>query len=222
MGSDYKELLGTLDEDTIGFSLDSIAIENLTSYCELLELWGKKTDLIAPCSAQELVERHIRDSLRALHICLSEMKYYPKSLADIGSGAGLPGLVWSICLPDCQVSLVEPREKRVIFLSEAKRRLQLSRVTVVRERFENFIPEASLALVVCRALGSRERFLLRSAEVLEGQGVAVELLGSSAIVEEERLREESRNSGFQKFALRPYEQSFSGEGKTIAFSWVGD
>lgn len=228
MDSGAQKLLSSLDESEIGFELAPEALVKLSHYCDLLELWGKKTDLIAPCSTQELIERHIRDSLRALHICsmnisaielgLSRMKSPSLRLADIGSGAGLPGLVWSICLPKADVFLVEPREKRAIFLAEVRRKLGLENLTVIRKRFEEFTLESPLDLVVCRALGSRESFLLQASRVLTEEGLVVELLGSSSQEEEEVLRRESQKSGFVNFKLDAYQAKFPGDGKSVVLS----
>ena len=99
----------------------------------------------------------------------------------MGSGAGLPGLIFALALPKSQVVLLEPREKRVLFLKEVLRKLELSNVSVVRERMDDVSQEAlsSPSLLLCRALGLEQEYLNFSMKVLSPGGFSVQLLGPS-------------------------------------------
>lgn len=156
---------------------------SLMVFLEMLGRWSLRVDLVSPGSEVELFERHILDSYAAL---LMLFRYFPKlfqagPIVDVGSGAGLPGLVFALALPKSQVILLEPREKRVLFLKEVLRKLELSNVSVVRARMEEVSEEAlsSPSLLLCRALGLEQEYLNFSIKVLSPGGFSVQLLGPS-------------------------------------------
>lgn len=122
----------------------------LWAYYEELRRWAPRVDLIGPGTAGEVVERHFAESLAAL-------PWLPPGaarMADLGSGAGFPGLVLAAVRPDLEVHLVEPRERRRAFLAAVVRRLAL-RVQISGARVESGRPHdlpAELDLVTVRAL----------------------------------------------------------------------
>ncbi len=187
------------------FNLGEEQLLKLSEYCLNLEQWNRKTDLIAPCSREELVERHIKDSVLALELVLTNLKPVPGPWLDVGSGAGLPGLVWAICLPNSSFQLIEPRMKRVLFLNEMRRKLSLENLRVAESRFETFHVEHPASLVCCRALGSRIDFLKASRERVASEGLVVELLGSG--LDLEGLTKENQACGFEEPSILPYSSS---------------
>jgi len=216
MGQSFLEMVTNGLSD---FDLETNQLEQLASYASSLEHWSKKTDLIAPCSREELIERHLIDSLMALDLILINLKPEFDLWLDVGSGAGLPGLVWAIAHPGAKIQLLEPREKRALFLSEMRRKLGLDNLEVVCSRFEMFHVEQQVGLISCRALGSRYEFLKTSHQTLSPGGVVVELLGSS--VDEQKLALESESAGFSDFSLLPYSSSrlsSKSDGRCLAVS----
>ncbi|MGI6433966.1 MAG: 16S rRNA (guanine(527)-N(7))-methyltransferase RsmG [Syntrophomonadaceae bacterium] len=102
------------------------------AFVELLREANTKHNLVSRKSLAEEIDKHIEDSLEVLKYCdISGFK-----LADIGSGAGFPGLILAISRPDCQVTLVESDRKKGQFLIEAAAQLQLANVQVAIERAE--------------------------------------------------------------------------------------
>jgi len=101
-------------------------------YAEALATDGVVRGLIGPREAPRLWDRHLLN-------CASLTELVPSgaSVVDVGSGAGLPGIVLAVIRPDRTVALVEPLARRAVFLSETVARLNLSRVTVVRARAED-------------------------------------------------------------------------------------
>ena len=106
-------------------------MKRLQEYQQLLATDGVEWGLIGPRETERLWERHIDNCLAVTEdsLCLPQ----GATVLDVGSGAGLPGLVWAIARPDLDVTLVEPLERRVRFLEQAADRLEVP-VRVVRSQ----------------------------------------------------------------------------------------
>jgi 16S rRNA (guanine527-N7)-methyltransferase len=132
----------------------------LGSYAELLRQRAVPLGIVARSDASRLRERHIDDSMRALP-CLDDAR----SAADVGSGAGLPGIPLAIARPDMPFWLIEPRRSRAAFLELCVEALGLANVRVVAARAEDaaVVVDVCLARAVDDALGawSVARRLLR-------------------------------------------------------------
>lgn len=129
------EFVSTLKQccDGVGLIIDQDRFEELYFYFSELQKWGRKINLISKSSsAQDILESHFFDSLTLLlHVGGDS------HLLDVGTGAGLPGLVCKIACPEMKVTLVEPRLKRVTFLGHMIRSLKLDGVQVVAKRIED-------------------------------------------------------------------------------------
>ena len=101
------------------------------------------------------------------------------TLVDLGSGAGLPGLVLAIVRPDLRVTLVEPLERRTVFLQEAVEALGLGDVEVVRGRAEALHGERVFDVVTSRALAPLDRLLAWSMPLVAPEGVLLAMKGRS-------------------------------------------
>jgi 16S rRNA (guanine527-N7)-methyltransferase len=116
------------------------------AYVDLLSDEGIAWGLIGPREADRLWERHVLNS-----VCLTPVITDNSVVADIGSGAGLPGIPLAIARPDLHIDLVEPMQRRIDFLTLCVERLGLSdRVSVVRSRVEEYRGRPDV--VTCRAL----------------------------------------------------------------------
>ena len=153
-----------------------MTINLLEDYLELLIKWNDRIDLVSPGSRETLIERHIQDSYAAYLLIEKEKAVYSTCL-DVGSGAGLPGIVFAILKPEAKFFLCEPREKRQIFLKEACSKLGLDNVKLVHSRLED--ASGSYDLICSRALGMQEQFLSLSKELLSPKGSICQLLGPS-------------------------------------------
>ncbi|GAB1395125.1 16S rRNA (guanine(527)-N(7))-methyltransferase RsmG [Rhodocyclaceae bacterium] len=124
----------------LGLSLPAGAEEKLDAYLGLLAKWNKTFNLTAIRDPAEMVTHHLLDSLAVLPVleksALAGRQDY--SLADVGSGAGLPGLVLAIARPDWQVTSVETVEKKAAFQRQAKIELGLANVSIHCGRVEGF------------------------------------------------------------------------------------
>ena len=112
------------------------------------------------------------------------------TVADLGSGAGLPGIVLGIVRPDLSVTLVEPMARRVAFLEEVRDELELSHVDVVRARAEQWPRGRRFDVVTARALAALPRLLAWGMPLVGDGGQLLAMKGSSAPVEIETAADE--------------------------------
>lgn len=144
-------------------------------YAELLGGDGVVRGLIGPREVPRLWERHLLNCA-----VLAEAVPNGARVCDIGSGAGLPGLVLAIARPDLVVTLVEPLLRRTTFLQEVVDALGLDRVTVVRGRAEEMRGAASYDVVTSRAVAPLERLLGWSMPLVTASGSLLAMKGASA------------------------------------------
>lgn len=125
---------------------DNGAMDGLLRYLDLLLVWGKRHDLTAARSADELVDLTLPDAW--VLACFAQHGVH---WADIGTGAGAPGLPLKLLRPDLRVTLVEPRTKRVAFLRTVVGQMNAGVIPVLRQRSDELDP-ASFDAVVSRAV----------------------------------------------------------------------
>lgn len=132
--------------DALALTLPSTASDQLLDYIELLAQWNKSFNLTAVRDPTEMVTRHLLDSLAVLP-CL-----HGATAVDLGSGAGLPGIVLAIAEPAREWLLVDANGKKARFLRAAVRELSLTNVRVAQQRVEEV--EGSFDTVTARAFAS--------------------------------------------------------------------
>ncbi|WP_420122842.1 16S rRNA (guanine(527)-N(7))-methyltransferase RsmG [Nakamurella sp.] len=151
-------------------------------YAALLAGDGVLRGLIGPREADRLWTRHVLN-------CAAPAELIPSGalVVDVGSGAGLPGVVLAIARPDCRVVLLEPLERRTRFLQEAVEQLGLDNCRVVRARAQDAPDEARGAdVVVSRAVAPLGRLAGWCAGLARTGGLVLALKGSSARAELDR------------------------------------
>jgi 16S rRNA (guanine527-N7)-methyltransferase len=126
--------------------------EQLRTYADLVRRWAPRVDLVSPGDLERLEDRHVQDSLRLVPL-LDELP--PGPCADVGSGAGFPGVPLAIARPERTWTLIEPRQRRAAFLEEVVRELALE-ARVVATTAEQCAEDESLrgrhVLATARAL----------------------------------------------------------------------
>jgi 16S rRNA (guanine527-N7)-methyltransferase len=152
------------------------------AYVELLGTAGIERGLIGPREVPRLWERHLLNCA-----VLSDLIPSGRSVADLGSGAGLPGLVLAIRRPDLTVTLVEPLLRRTQFLEDAVHALELTNVVIRRARAEELAGHEHFAVVTSRALAPLPRLLTWSLPLLSAGGQVLAIKGRSAEAEVEQL-----------------------------------
>ncbi len=141
--------------------------EKLATYIELLLKWQQKINLISGNTIGDIRERHIQDSLQLA-------KFIPpqtKSIIDIGSGAGLPGIVLSIAT-GIKTYLIESDLRKTIFLDEAIRQIKLDAATINKRIEEARVVADSPIVITARALGSVEKIFELVNSFLEKNNIA--------------------------------------------------
>jgi len=154
---------------------------DLTRYAELLSTTGVTAGLIGPREVPRIWDRHL---LNCAVVAEPGLGLVPAgaTVADVGSGAGLPGLVWAIARPDIRVTLVEPLLRRATFLTETVTDLNLAdRVTVLRTRAEDLGTAWPGAMVVtARAVAPLAKLLTWTVPLMAPQGRLIAFKGASA------------------------------------------
>jgi 16S rRNA (guanine527-N7)-methyltransferase len=153
-------------------------LERAERFAGLLATEGVKRGLIGPREAPRLWERHLLNCA-----VLGEVIPEGATVCDIGSGAGLPGVVLAIARPDLTVTLVEPLLRRSTFLTEVVAELGLESVTVERCRADALHGKARFDVVTSRAVAPLARLLEWSMPLVAPEGVMVAMKGGSVAEE---------------------------------------
>jgi len=154
------------------FSSESLAL--VVRYADLLASDGVVRGLIGPREVPRIWERHLLNCA-----VLADLIPPGTTVCDVGSGAGLPGLVLAIRRPDLTVTLVEPLLRRTTFLEEVVAGLGLANVEVVRGRAESLHGRRTFAVVTSRAVAPLDRLLGWSMPLVRPDGALIAMKGSS-------------------------------------------
>jgi 16S rRNA (guanine527-N7)-methyltransferase len=137
----------------LGLLLPEGAEAKLLAYLTLLEKWNRVYNLTAVRDAERMVSHHLLDSLAAVP------SFKGRTVLDVGSGGGLPGIPLAIARPELQVTLIDSIAKKTAFLLQAKAELGLVNVQVVTSRVEDFRPEAKFDVITSRAFSDLKVFV---------------------------------------------------------------
>jgi len=172
-------------------------------YAELLAGPGVERGLIGPNEVPRLWERHLLNSAAVAGLVPG-----PCSLVDLGSGAGLPGIVLALLLPDADVTLLEPTLRRTIFLEECVAELGLGNTTVWRARAEEAAGALAADVVTARAVAPLDRLAALALGLLKPGGIVLAVKGAKAEAEVRAASEALRRLG-----VRGVEVLAAGDGK---------
>ncbi len=158
-------------------------LDEIAAYAHFLTTAGIERGLIGPREGERIWERHIFN-------CLPVTQLLPQgaSLFDIGSGAGLPGIVIALARPDLSVTLIEPLERRVAFLNEAVDglNLKINNIEVIRGRAQDV--KKSADFVTARAVAPLEKLKKMSWHMVKTGGSLLAMKGESASSEMEGVK----------------------------------
>lgn len=137
----------------LGLAIPETAQIHLLQYLALIRKWNKVHNLTAVREPEAMLVRHLLDSLAVLPYIAGSR------IADVGSGAGLPGIPLAIARPDWHVLLVESNHKKAVFLQQARIELGLENVEVMAERVENIGPNKGFDTIISRAFSDLVDFV---------------------------------------------------------------
>lgn len=161
--------------------LDLSQKSRLLKYVELLDKWNKTYNLTAVRKPEQMVTRHLLDSLS---IC---PYLRGKRILDVGTGAGLPGIPLAIAFPDKQFTLLDSNNKKTRFVVQAVSELELSNVDVVQSRVENTQFQERFDTIVTRAYSSIGDMLKQTSHLLANEGIFLAMKGTYPIAELDEL-----------------------------------
>lgn len=173
-------------------------VELLQSYADQLSEQGVRRGLIGPRELPRLWERHLLNCA-----VVAQVAAPGASVCDVGSGAGLPGLVWAIIRPDLQVTLLEPLLRRTAFLGEVVEALGLRNVEVLRGRAEEQGP-SGYEVVTSRAVAPLDRLARWCLPLTAVGGRMVAMKGGSVAAELSGAREVIRRFGGSEPVVTAY------------------
>jgi 16S rRNA (guanine527-N7)-methyltransferase len=136
----------------LGVELSESQHSQLLAYLALLIKWNKAYNLTAVRDPDEMVSRHLLDSLSVVPFIAGER------WLDVGSGGGMPGIPLAILFPDMNVTVLDSNGKKTRFLTQVKLELKLDNLEVIHSRVEAFQPALPFTGIVSRAFSSLEDF----------------------------------------------------------------
>ncbi|MGM1018446.1 MAG: 16S rRNA (guanine(527)-N(7))-methyltransferase RsmG [Actinomycetota bacterium] len=175
-------------------------IELARSFTDALAREGEERGLIGPLELPRLWTRHILNSAIAAPL-------FSGRVADIGSGAGLPGIVLAIARPDVHWTLIEPMERRIVWLTEQVSSLGLTNVEILRARAEDVRMDGQFDAVTARAVSALRTLIPLTAPLVRDGGELILLKGMNAPTEVEAAQKQ-----IKKFRLSNVRVEVLGEG----------
>jgi 16S rRNA (guanine527-N7)-methyltransferase len=161
-----------------GMTLDHEQKSKFAKYLELLKYWNEHIDLTSLKTDADIIEKHFYDSL----LISSVLNMEQKKVIDIGSGAGFPGIPLKILIPSANMTLLEPTQKRCVFLECVIKELDLKDIIVENARAEDFVIKhrETFDIALARAVAPLNILSELSIPLLKVGGLFVAMKGPSA------------------------------------------
>lgn len=147
-------------------------LKQFSQYLDLLIKWNQTYNLTAITKPDEMVIRHILDSLAVNPFLLGSL------ICDVGSGAGLPGIPLAIINHDKNFTLIDSNNKKIHFLTQVKIELKLNNVEIIHARVEKYQPKNCYNTIVSRAFSSINDMLLQTQHLCCSGGIFLAMKGT--------------------------------------------
>ncbi|CAM2744516.1 16S rRNA (guanine(527)-N(7))-methyltransferase RsmG [Legionella worsleiensis] len=145
--------------------------DSLWQYLLLLKKWNTAYNLTAVRKPEEMISKHLLDSLAVIPWLKGTR------ILDVGTGAGLPGVPLAIAQPDKQFVLLDSNGKKIRFLNEVKRQLDLENLEIVQSRVENYHPARGFDTVTSRAFSSLDQMIYWTQHLIADNGIWLAMKG---------------------------------------------
>ncbi|MGP9529869.1 16S rRNA (guanine(527)-N(7))-methyltransferase RsmG [Glutamicibacter sp. AOP5-A2-18] len=185
-------------------------------YVQHLATSGIERGLLGPREVPRLWSRHVLNCAVIESVIERDVE-----VADVGSGAGLPGLCLAIARPDLKLTLIEPLERRCIWLSEVIDDLGLDNVTVMRGRAEQMVDAVNASYVTARAVSALTNLAGLTIPLLHGKGQLIAIKGRSAAEEIDKASKAIRKLGGKETEVLTIGGEFLAEPTTVVRIKVG-
>jgi 16S rRNA (guanine527-N7)-methyltransferase len=185
------------------------ALDSAEVYAGMLATRGVEHGLIGPHEVPRLWDRHLLNCAVVAELIDSQ----PATLVDIGSGAGLPGIVLAMVRPELNVILLEPMDRRCRFLTDCIAELGLSNASVLRARAEDAVLRADIA--TARAVAPLDRLAELAVRLVQPGGMVLAIKGQTAADELKKARPVLKRLG-----IRSAEVVRAGQGKVVPATTV--
>lgn len=159
-----KEKLLCDGAELMDIALTEFQIQQLLSYHSLISKWNKVYNLSAIRDPLESIKKHFLDSLSIISFIKDEL------LLDVGSGAGLPGIVIAIMKPKTKVFVIDSVGKKCRFMQTAKTELSLTNLTVINSRVEDFVPKEPFSQITSRAFADTNETINKTQHLVSSDG----------------------------------------------------
>ena len=179
----HDSLLEKLAEGLTALPLElNASVQNqLIDFLHLLVKWNRAYNLTAVRQPEQMVTRHLLDSL-----VIGPYLQGPRIL-DVGTGAGLPGIPLALAYPDCHFTLLDSNGKKIRFVTQAVAELGLANVDVVQSRVEAFQPASRFDTITARAYASIEELVSQTTHLLADGGQYLIMKGAYPVAEVEAM-----------------------------------
>lgn len=205
-----NEFIDSLKDRNI--QLSNEMIEQLDFYAEYLKEYNEKINLTAITEYEEVLDKHFYDSLLLVDRKLEG------TLVDVGSGAGFPGVVLKIVLPELRVILLEPLNKRCVFLNSLIEKLRLNNIEVINQRGEDYSLDhrEEYEYVTARAVSNLRGLIEVAGAMVKQNGYFICLRGKDGLQEIQEASKAINTMNFEVESIKE-EKLFSGDKRIISY-----
>ncbi len=165
----------------LSINLSSQQNDQLVHYLKQLDQWNQAYNLSGVKTISRMVTHHLLDSLAVLPYVTG------KTVLDVGTGAGLPGIPLAIALQNKQFTLLDCTQKKTAFLRHIIFKLQIKNVSVVKKRLNCYQPEHCFDTIICRAFGRYDDFVGQTRHLCCEGGKLVAMKGTSQLAKQETM-----------------------------------
>ena len=165
--------------------------EKMIAFCDLIIKSNKLYNLTSITQIDDMLKKHILDSFSINKLMRG------KSVLDIGSGAGLPGMPLAIANPEQKYLLLDSNNKKIIFLNHVKINLDVKNVDLLHSRIEDFRSKDGFDTIVCRSYSSLSTIYLNSVKHLRKEGIIIAMKGKFPERELSELKAIDKNVDYE-------------------------
>ena len=181
----------------ININITNEQLTKLEKFYHLMIEWNKKINLTRITEEKEVYLKHFYDSLTLNKVI--DLKNI-KTLCDIGTGAGFPGIVLKIIFPNIKITLIDSLQKRVNYLNEIIKELELDNIEAIHTRGENY--QGEFEVVTSRAVANIEKLVNYTMHLVSKNGVFIAMKGNL----ESELNQQVRKKIERKFIIKKQEE----------------